>query len=196
MINQNLSSPSHDGLFFPELQTNRLLLRQLVQEDLEFVYRHFKDVRVAEFLLDEAPVVDYDQAQAIIDFYQNPETKTHNRWALVRRSDGLVIGTCGFHKWSKDNHRVEIGYDLTPECWGQGYMREGMQAAIDNGFKRMGVNRIEAVVHRDNQRSLKLLDRLGFKREGLMRDYYYYEGHYYDHWLLSLLKRDWESDLT
>lgn len=184
------------GEYFPDLLTDRLLLRQLAQDDLEFIYHHFKDAQVSQYLLDEAPVADYDQAQAIIDFYLKADPKTYNRWVLVRKSDSQVIGTCGFHKWSKDNHRVEIGYDLSPAFWGQGYMREAMRAAIDNGFTRMGLSRVEAVVHCDNQRSLKLLERLGFKREGLMRDYYYYEGCYYDHWLLSLLKRDWEDELT
>jgi len=181
------------GDYFPDLHTERLLLRQLAQDDLEFIYQHFKDAQVSQYLLDEAPVADYDQAQAIIDFYLKADPKTYNRWVLVLKSDSMVIGTCGFHKWSKDNHRVEIGYDLSPACWGQGYMGEAMRAAIDNGFTRMNVNRIEAVVHHDNQRSLQLLERLGFKREGLMRDYYFFEGHYHDHWLLSLLRRDWQG---
>ena len=179
--------------YFPALQTDRLILRQLTMEDVDFVFQHFSDPRVTQYLMDEPPVADYAQARAIIDFYLEPEGKTHNRWGIVRRADNRLIGTCGYHKWAKAHFRAEIGYDLYPDCWGQGYMTEALRAAISNGFERMGLNRIDALVYVDNARSIRLLHRLGFKQEGLLRDYFRLDGIYYDHRLFALLRREWEG---
>ncbi len=188
MTNTAATSP-----LFPALQTDRLFLRQLTPDDIEFVFQHFRDPQVTRYLMDEPPVADYAQAQAIIDFYSEPEGKTHNRWALVRRADGRLIGTCGYHKWVTAHGRAEIGYDLSPDWWGQGYMTEALRAVIRHGFARMGLNRIDALVYVENARSIQLLQRLGFRQEGLLRDYFCLDGVFYDHALFALLRRDWND---
>ncbi|MEM5774241.1 MAG: GNAT family N-acetyltransferase, partial [Anaerolineaceae bacterium] len=159
----------HTELHFSALETGRLLLRPLGMEDLDFVFHHFGDPRVAQYLLDEPPVASLEEAEAIIQFYLNTEGKNHNRWALVRKADGQVIGTCGFHKWDRAHFRAEIGYDLAPDCWGQGYMTEALRAALNSGFSRMNLHRIDAVVHVENDGSNRLLRRLGFQLEGVLR---------------------------
>jgi ribosomal-protein-alanine N-acetyltransferase len=188
-----MTNPTNALVYFPMLQTDRLILRQLTMEDIDFVFEHFHDPNVTQYLMDEPPVADYAQAQAIIEFYQAPEGKMHNRWGIVRRADNRLIGTCGYHKWMPAYFHAEIGYDLSPDCWGQGYMSEAMRAAIQNGFERMGLKRIGAVVYIHNDRSIKLLQKLGFKQEGLLRDYHCLNGIFYDHYLFSLLRREWEG---
>jgi ribosomal-protein-alanine N-acetyltransferase len=179
--------------YFPTLWTDRLILRPLAMADVDFVFQHFGDPRVARYLMDEPPVADYCQARAIINFYLEPEGKNHNRWAIVRQADNRLIGTCGYHKWAKAHFRAEIGYDLSPDCWGQGFMTEALRAAIGNGFERMGLHRIEVLVYVDNDRSIRLLQRLGFKQEGLLRGYFCRDGVYYDHHLFALLRQEWEG---
>ena len=105
---------------FPTLETERLILPQMSLEDTDFVFQHFSDSAVSQYLMDEPPVTDYAQAQEIIQFYLEPEEKTHNRWVMVRKSDHQPVGTCGFHKWDKRHFRAEIGYDLRPNFWGTG----------------------------------------------------------------------------
>ncbi len=181
----------HIELTYPDLHTERLFLRALSMEDLDFAYQHFGDARVAQYLLDEPPVASREEAEAIIQFYLNPEGKNHNRWALVRKADGRVIGTCGFHKWDRAHMRAEVGYDLSPDCWGQGYMTEALRAALNNGFTRMNLHRIDAVVHVDNDGSNRLLQKLGFKLEGVLRGYYYWDGAFHDHNFYGLLRDEW-----
>jgi ribosomal-protein-alanine N-acetyltransferase len=188
-----MTNTSNTPVYFPNLQTDRLILRQLTMEDIDFVFKHFHDATVTQYLMDEPPVMDYAQAQAIIEFYSAPEDKMHNRWGIVRKADHRLIGTCGYHKWMKAHFRAEIGYDLSPDCWGQGYMSEAMRTVIRNGFERMGLNRIEAMVYTGNERSIKLLQKSGFKQEGLLRDYFYLDGIFYDHYLFSILRREWEG---
>ncbi len=178
---------------FPTLETERLILQQLTLEDTDFVFRHFSDPAVTQYLMDEPPVKEYAQAQEIIQFYLEPAGKTHNRWGIVRKSDHQRIGTCGYHKWDRRYFRAEIGYDLSPGFWGQGYMAEALRAVIRNGFEHMGLNRIEALVYIENERSVRLLKQLGFKQEGVLRDYFYLDGVFYDHFLFALLHREWKA---
>ena len=188
-----MTDTTNNRAYFPALQTDRLVLRSLTMEDADFIFHHFRDPSVTQYLMDEPPVADYAEAQAIISFYLEPEGKTQNRWGIVRREDNRLIGTCGYHKWMKANFRAEIGYDLSPDCWGQGYMAEALHAMIRNGFERMELNRVEALVYVGNSRSLQLLRKLGFKQEGLLRDYFCLDGKFYDHYLFALLRREWEG---
>ena len=188
-----MTKPVDQPVYFPTLQTDRLSLRLLTMDDVDFIYRHFRDPRVTEYLMDEPPVADVAEARAIISFFLEPEGKRQNRWAIVRKEDNRVIGTCGYHHWEKSYFRSEIGYDLSPDCWGHGYMAEALRAMIRNGFERMGLNRLDALVYVGNDRSLQLLQKLGFKKEGLLRDYFHLDGTFYDHYLLALLRREWEG---
>ncbi|GAF15036.1 spermidine N1-acetyltransferase [Bacillus sp. JCM 19046] len=70
-------------------------------------------------------------------------------------------------------------------------MKEALVRAIDNGFSNMNLNRINAFVALENHSSFKLLEQLGFKKEGIMREKHLYRGVYYDHYSYSLLKREW-----
>lgn len=178
---------------FPNLETERLFLRQLTLEDTDFVFRHFSDPAVTQYLMDEPPVTEYAQAQEIIQFYLEPAGKTHNRWGLVRKSDHKLIGTCGYHKWAKQYFRAEIGFDLGPGFWGHGYMTEALRAVIHHGFDGLGLHRIEALVYVGNDRSARLLQQLGFTSEGILRDYFYLDGKFYDHYLFALLHQQWKS---
>lgn len=177
--------------YFPVLQTKRLTLRPFIQADLDFVFRHFSDGQVNQYLYDNPPIKDKAEAQQIVGFYLNDASGLHNRWVLERKSDGQPIGTCGFHKWEKRYFRTELGYDLSPEFWRQGYMSEALRAALQNGFTNMGLYRIDALVYVGNQASLALLEKLGFKKEGVLRDYFHMNGVFYDHALFSLLRNEW-----
>jgi ribosomal-protein-alanine N-acetyltransferase len=178
-------------LTFPPLETDRLHLRLLADEDIDFIFHHFSDPDVCRYLMDEPPVADLAEAEAIIHSFADPEVNNRIRWAMVRKSDGQVIGTCGFHRWEKDYFHAELGYDLSADCWGQGYTTEALRPVIENGFERMGLNRIEAFIYIENQGSIRVAEKLGFKQEGCLRDYFYLDGKFYDHYLYSLLKRDW-----
>jgi len=176
---------------FPPMETERLLLQPLTIEHTDFIFQHFSNPAVAKYLLDEPPVTEYSQAQEIVRFYLEPIGKTYNRWIIVHKSKHQPIGTCGYHKWDKRNFRAEIGYDLDPDFWGQGYMTEALRAVIGNGFDKMRLNRIEALVYIKNMPSIHLLQKLGFTQEGLLRDYFCQDNHFYDHNIYSLLKREW-----
>jgi len=182
-------TPSALAHRFPVLETPRLILRPLTFADLDFVFRHFSDPAVTQYMLDEPPLADLAQARELIKFYQDPAGNPYNRWGLERKEDGALIGTCGYHNWQRRYFRAEVGYDLSPAYWGQGYMSEALRTAFQHGFTQMQLHRIEALVYPQNVRSLRLLQKLGFQQEGLLRDYFCLDGQFYDHALLSLLQK-------
>jgi|WetSurMetagenome_2_1015567.scaffolds.fasta_scaffold156018_2 [ribosomal protein S5]-alanine N-acetyltransferase len=184
------NEPNYD--YFPSLETDRLKLRPLVVEDVNFFFRLLTDPRVTQYTMDE-PLLDCGQAGDLIQFYLGPGGKTENRWTIMHKEDGRLIGTCGLHKWDQQYMRAEIGCDLSPDYWGRGYMTEALQVAIRNGFERMKLNRIEAIVYIKNSPSIRLLERLGFQREGTLRDYYYLNGKFHDQYIFSLLQKEVKS---
>lgn len=178
--------------FFSEIQTDRLTLRNLREVDTEFILRHFSDQKITQYLMDAPPVSTIEEAKAIVDYYLAPEMKNHNRWIILKKEDQSPIGTCGFHKWDKIHLHAEIGYDLAVNYWGHGFMSEALDSVISTAFKRMKLNRINALVYVGNFRSISLLERLRFKKEGMLREYYCANNKFYDHLYFGLLQSEWE----
>ena len=173
---------------FPIVETERLILRRMTEEDAPAILAEFGDPRVLEHLDPDPPVTDIESARSFLRWLMGMfDEKQALRWAITLRTDGTMIGTCGFHRWDEKHRRAEIGYDLAPAAWGQGYMSEALKAMLRHGFKQVVLHRVEALVYTENSASLKLLEKLNFQKEGLLRDYFYQGGRYYDHWLLSSL---------
>jgi len=182
------------AIVYPRLETARLVLRKLHMEDADFLFIEWSDPEVTRFMCDEEPLQKREQAEEFLRPFQSPQKNPYSKWwGIGRKADRHLIGTCGYFRWDQKHCRAEIGYDLCPDAWGQGLMPEALQALIRFGFEEMKLNRIEATVHVENMRSQRVLAKLGFQREGLLREYYCREGIYNDQVQYSLLKREWLS---
>jgi [ribosomal protein S5]-alanine N-acetyltransferase len=177
---------------FPELETSRLRLRELHLNDAPFILNLYSDENVCKYLYDDKLYTNIDEAKDFIEWNTYYENKNHNRWGIIRKADGVIVGTVGFHSWDRYNHIAEIGYDLAEEFWRKGYMSEAVDKCLNHGFRSLGLNRIHAYIAPENLTSIRLLEKLGFKREGIFRDKHYYMGEYHDLYCYSLLKREWE----
>jgi [ribosomal protein S5]-alanine N-acetyltransferase len=181
------------GLSFPDIETERLLLRNVEFYDESFIFKLYSNEEVCQFLFDEELYTSLDDAKEFIGWNQNPEDTGNNRWIIIRKKDQAPLGTCGFDSWDTVNNIAEIGYDLWIDYWEKGYMKETLVSAINNGFQNMGLNRINAFTAIENTRSSKLLESLGFVKEGVYREKHLFRGKYHDHFSYSLLKRDWNT---
>jgi RimJ/RimL family protein N-acetyltransferase len=112
------------------------------------------------------------------------------RWAIRRDAGGPALGTCGLFHFDRVNARAELGYDLAPAAWGQGLMTSAPRLVLDFAFERLGLERVEATVLAGNERSLRVLERLGFLPEGTLRGYKRVRGERRDFVMLGLLKGD------
>jgi [ribosomal protein S5]-alanine N-acetyltransferase len=181
---------------FPQLNTKRLLCRQITREDAWQLHQYWSDLAVTEYLSLE-PFKRIEETMKMIAFLNSlPEDGQGIRWAITRKEDSKMLGTCGFHNHKPEHFRAEVGYEIGKEYWGQGLMAEALTAILDYGFHCLKYNRIEAFVNDGNVRSLKLLERTGFSRDGLLREYEFNRGKLVDQYCYSLLKREYQTSLT
>lgn len=153
-------------MFYKTIETERLLLKNIDNDDREFIFSQFTDDDINQYLFDAEPLKDIHEADEIINFYLTPEPRPQHRWILVRKADGLKMGTCGFHCLSTEDSRVEIGYDLKKEFWGNGYMYEALSGIIDFAKKSLDIKEINACIYIDNDKSIRLAEKLGFVLTG------------------------------
>lgn len=172
------------------IETHRLFLKGLDDSDAEFIFGEFSDEYVCRYLYDAEPFRGIDEARELIAHFGSDRNTTINRWVIMDKGTGQRLGTCGFHCWDKENNCIEVGYDLREEHCRKGIMTEALTAIIGKAFSEKGINRIQAFVSLDNIASCKVLEKLGFKREGVIREKHYFRGKYYDHFCYSLLKRE------
>jgi len=178
---------------FPRLEAPRLILRQAVPGDRERLFALYADEEVMRYLpLD--PFESIEEADDEMGWHARIfRERTGLRWMIEERDTGSFVGTCGFLGIERQHNRMEIGYDLAREHWGKGYMPEAIRAVLDFGFGPLAANKIEARVDPDNAASVRLMDKLGFVREGLLRQHEFEKGHYVDLAAYAMLKSDFDS---
>ena len=176
----------------PTLTTDRLQLRPVTMEDIEFIYTLFAASETNLYsTFDDLKTIE--EAKDMYETYLKPGFPTHFRLLIELKDSKTPIGTIGLYLYSEKNKRAELGYDLAREHWGNGYMTEAVSEVIRYGFIELGLNRIEATVDTRNTNSYRLLERVGFKREGLLRQRHHYGSSYQDELFYGLLKTDWEK---
>jgi ribosomal-protein-alanine N-acetyltransferase len=177
---------------FPHLNTERLALREIVEADARALYAiHGNAAHMQWFGVN--PLPDLLAAEKLIEVFASWRLQANpgTRWALELKGSPGLIGTCGLFSWNRGWKKCSIGYELSPAHVGQGFMTEALRAAIAWGFVHMQLNRVEAQVHPQNAASVALLERLGFVREGLLRQLAYWGGSHHDMLQYSLLKSEW-----
>ncbi|UTR10122.1 GNAT family N-acetyltransferase [Evansella sp. LMS18] len=173
---------------FPTLETDRLVLREISKNDAEGIFACFSNANVTRYYGQET-LENIEQASAFVDFFTNSyKEKRGIRWGIERKGTKGIIGTIGFNAWSPKHKRAEIGYEIHPKQWRKGYTSEAVSEVIEYGFGELGLTRIGALVFIDNEASNNLLAKVGFQKEGILRDYMYQNGEAYDTYVYSLLK--------
>lgn len=181
---------------YPEIMTERLLLRQVNDKDVNEIFLLRSDERVMRYI-DKAPAETLDDAydfiRKIADLEESADAVT---WAICLKGDPKLIGTIVFWNIKKEHYRAEVGYTLHPDYWGKGIMQEALQVVIDYGFKVMKLHSIEANVNPENTASIKLLERNNFVREAYFRENYYFNGKFLDTAIYSLLTDAVEENIS
>lgn len=174
--------------FFCDLETPRLLLKNISSSDRDFILKQFSDDAINKYLFDAEPMKDISEADELISFYTQTEPRIQHRWILTEKSSGKKIGTCGFHCWNKQEQTVELGYDLQSDFWGKGFMSEAMEIILQFAKDKMKVKKIYAHIFVDNKKSINLVQKFDFKFTGENKIYNFRGSDYLHHVYILDLK--------
>ncbi len=174
---------------FPELTTDRLLLRRMLVNDAPEIFFLRSDAAVLKFLGKE-PAATIEEAVDFIKLIDdNVDSNTAINWVIALQDEpGIAIGTICFWQIQKENYRAEIGYVLHPDYWRQGIMKEAILKVLEYGFEKMQLHSVEARVNANNIASAAVLEATGFAREGYFREDFYFNGKFEDTAVYSRLQ--------
>ena len=187
-----MNTKINDNIFvtFPNLETERLLLREFVIGDAEELFKIRSDERVMKYF-DRDPHKSVAESELMIEkMIETYNNKAGINWIIINKDSLSVIGYIGYWRLIRENLRAEVGYAMKPEYWGNGYMQEALNKVIKFGFKEFCLHSIEGNVNPHNLNSIKLLEKFGFKREAYFKEDYFYNGKFLDTAIYSLLEKD------
>lgn len=192
----------------PVLSSERFAAIPLGPEHTQDVYAIFSDPEVTRYW-GHPPFTRLEEAERWIEGTRTGfRDRTLLEWGIVERGGapgeaeagsggeaadlrGPVIGTCALVGWSREHRRAEIGFALGRAAWGRGIMRELLGRLLAFAFDELGLHRLDADVEPRNERSVALLEWLGFEREGLLRERYRQGGEWQHSLMMGLLEEDY-----
>lgn len=177
----------------PTIDAGRISLRRISEEDLGAFFNIFSNAEVMRYW-STPPLADRSAAIELLrEIHEGFERRALFQWGIARRTDDALMGTATLFNLDLGNRRTEIGYALGRAYWGNGYMQEALRALLAYAFEVLDLHRIEADVDPRNAASIRTLERLGFQREGFLRERWHVNGEIQDAFFYGLLRPDWET---
>ncbi|ASK61009.1 GNAT family N-acetyltransferase [Virgibacillus phasianinus] len=176
---------------FPTFETQRLKLVHIDHQYDQAYFDIMSEDKVTEYYgMDSLKKVN--QASKIIDSFEDTYMKKHGiRWGIIWKETRTFIGTIGLNNLSTWSKRAEIGYELHPDHWRKGIATEAIRSVLGYSFREMGLFRMGAITFPDNVSSNNLLEKVGFKKEGILRGYLYQGDKSHDAYVFSMLRSEW-----
>jgi len=175
-----------------QIHTERLVLRDFLQEDLHAIHEYASDPLVVKYMTFGPNTLE--DTQNFLNRAmgkQGADPRTDYELAVVMKSEGRLIGGCRLNKVSEIE--AHLGYIVNRSYWGKGYATEAARSMVEFAFGELGLHRVYADVHPDNAGSVRVLEKLGMTLEGRRRENMMIHGEYQDHLLYSILEREWRA---
>lgn len=176
------------------ISTSRLALREFLPEDWRDVLSYQSDPRYLRLYpwsgRNETEVREF--VQMFLD-QQRDQPRRNCQLAITLRSNGQLIGNCGIRRKPENDWEADIGYELSPDHWGQGYATDAAQALVDFGFQELNLHRISSWCIAENVASARVLEKVGLRLEGRLRENEHFKGRWWDTLVYGLLKQEWEA---
>jgi RimJ/RimL family protein N-acetyltransferase len=177
----------------PTINAERISLRPLRNRDTDSIYAIYSDPEVMRYW-GSTPMSHPAQAAQLLNEVQTDlKHRRSLQWGVARRSDDRIVGTLAFFHVDVIAKKAEIGFALGRAYWKNGYMLEALQAALRYAFAEMKLRRIEADVDPRNSSSIRVLERLGFQKEGYLRERWLVAEETQDALFYGLLNREWKN---
>ncbi len=179
---------------FEYLSSPRLILRRLRRSDLSPFCRYRSDPRVARYqdwtAFSEEEGLRFFAEQAEL----HPDVEgTWFQMAIVLAETGEIIGDCGLHSMKDPPRQVEIGFTLDPDYQGKGYATEAVTGLLNYAFGELRKHRVTAITDARNAAALRVLERVGMRREGHFIQNVWFKGDWGDEYLYALLEQEWRG---
>jgi Acetyltransferases, including N-acetylases of ribosomal proteins len=179
------------SLATPTLHTARLRLRPFADDDADALVALHSNAYVLRYW-DAPPWTEPARAERFIAACrQLADEGSGARLAMDRLSDRAFLGWCSLTRWNPVFHSASLGYCLEESAWGQGYATEAARALLLWAYGTLDLNRVQAETDTRNVASARVLEKLGFVREGTLREDCVVNGDVSDSWVYGLLRRDW-----
>ena len=175
----------------PTIDGSRVPLRWISAADADAFYAIYSNPEVMRYW-STPPLVDRGAAANLIkEIHESWKRRAILKWGIALRTDNQLIGSITLFNLDFNHRRAEIGYALGRDYWGRGYMNESLMALLKYAFEVLDLHRIEADVDPRNANSIKTVERLGFRREGYLRERWQVSGEIQDAYFYGLLRREW-----
>jgi len=177
----------------PILCTKSLILKKMTLKDAEDLFEYASDPEVTKYIT-WAPHKSIDDSidflKSVLRRYENNEV---SEWGIVYKENNKFIGTCGYVLWVPVHSLAEIAFALSREYWGKGLMTEAVKEVIKYGFEKMNLNRIYARCFMENIGSQKVLEKVGMKFEGILREQMFIKSKFSDMKIYSILRKEYHE---
>jgi len=173
------------------LETERLLLRKLGVSDSEDIFEYASVPEVAEFLIWN-PHIKISDSLDFIQFAQEQfETASSFIWGIELKVEKKLIGTIDLRGYNSAHRCGDVGYVISKKYWNRGFVTEAFKELIRFGFTELNLNRIEAHCEEENAGSWKVMEKVGLKFEGTMREKVFFKDKFHSMKMHSILRKDW-----
>jgi [ribosomal protein S5]-alanine N-acetyltransferase len=162
----------------PILETDRLILRELRDDDAKAIFEYASDAETTKFMIFPTHTSIADAENFIQRTVNDFAAMTRIEFGIELKSTGKLIGCAGFHHFSSNHHSVELGYILNRAHWGSGYITEVVNRMLRFAFDEMQVHSVHAVCDIENMASSRVLERCGFTHDATFRDHEFRRGRY------------------
>lgn len=173
------------------LSGERVTLRELTDDDFDAVHAYGSDLEVVRFL-PWGPSSEEDTREFLATARREREARPRVDFtlAIVRREDDRLVGTIGLHK---KGYNAMLGYALRRDAWGHGFGTEAARLLVDFGFRTLDLHRIWAGCDPENPASARILEKLGMRQEGHLREELHVRGEFRDTLVYAVLEREWRG---
>ncbi len=180
----------------PRLETERLRLRPVADADADALFELHSSPHVLRYW-DSPPWTERSRVERFLRTCRALEQEgTGVRLVVERASDGAFLGWCTVQEWNREFRSASLGYCLAEAAWGKGYATEAAAALLTWAFQELDLHRVQAEVDTRNGASARVLEKLGFTREGTLREDCIVNGVVSDSWVYGLLRREWAAGFS
>ena len=175
------------------ITTQRLALRELRASDLDGLFALFGDAVYRQF---EGGPLSREETRAELEKFigwGQAQPRTRYAMAVVVPPDDVMMGTIHLRQLNDDIREWEIGWGMNRACWGQGYAPEAAREMLRFAFGELKAHRVTAFCHADNAASVRVMEKIGLRREGRLKQVRWLNGQWWDEYVYAMVEEDFIS---